>query len=344
MGNTPLSPELARQAVDAVNAAIRAGFVLGGSPSAITEAARILGVHEKTLYSRVRVGTKRDGLELDKNPPPPEIEFTAPAKPRVIVRAASEAAPEGEATRLLLIGDTHVAPGQNLDRFKWFARHAGETRPDKIIQIGDLGEFASVSTHEKPGSLPQKLRPSFLNDVEAVETALAMFKDAAPSDIPLTVVLGNHEERIRTFETGNAELEGALWPQFTDVLARYNWRWVDYKRYLFLAGVGLTHVCMSLADRPYNGKTLNPLGNELIFSLIFGHTHRFAFLNVPKIGPQRSIQILNVGSAMPHGYYPSYNPSEQGAYTYGVVEATVQAGRIVQHHFIPMLELERKYA
>ncbi len=344
MANRVLPFELAKQAVDAVNAAILGGFAFRGAPSAAAEAARVLGLNEKTLHSRLRTARTSYGLVPDAVTPTVEVEFTPPAKPRVIVRSASEAAPEGEAIRLLLIGDTHVAPGQNLDRFKWFARHAGETRPDKVIQIGDLGEFSSVSSHEKPGSLPQKLRPSFKNDLEAVETALAQFRSVAPSEIPFHITLGNHEQRVAVFETQNAELEGALWGQLEDLFARYDARLTRYKSYLFIAGCGATHVPITLADRPYNGKTLNPLGNELVFSLIFGHTHRFAFLNVPKIGPQRSIQILNVGSAMPHGYYPSYNPSEQGAYTYGVVEATVQAGRIVQHHFIPMLELERRYA
>ena len=304
----------------------------------------MLGVHEKTLYSRVRVGTKRDGLELDKNPPLPEIEFTAPAKPRVIVRAASEAAPEGEAIRVVCIGDTHQQPGMSTERWKWIARHVGETRPDKVVHIGDLGEWASVSTHEKPGSLQQKLRPSFLNDCEAVEAGLAEFHSVVPRETPLHIVLGNHDERVRTFETGNAELEGALWPVFSEMLGRYNWRAVDYKRYLFIGGVGFTHVPMTLMERPYNGKTLNPIANELVFSLVFGHSHRHAFLNVPKIGPVRKIEILNVGSAMPHGFYPTYNFSEQGGYSWGICDLTVQGGHIVSHRFIPMTELEERYA
>lgn len=344
MPTPPLSREKAHQVVDAVNAAILGGFAFPGAPSAVVEAARVLGLKANTVYSRLYSAKETYGLEPDAETPTPDVVFTAPAKPRVIVRAASEAAPEGEAIRLLLIGDTHVAPGQNLDRFKWFARHVGETRPDKVIQIGDLGEFASVSSHERPGSLQQKLRPSFMNDMDAVGAALAEYRSCAPPDIPVYIVGGNHEHRIAVFETGNAELEGALWPQFEDLLARYDCRFTPFKKYLFVGGVGCTHVPITLMDRPYGGKTLNPLGNELIFSLIYGHSHRFSFLRVPKIGPQRSIEILNVGSAMPHGYYPAYNVSEQGGYTWGVVEATVQAGHIVSHAFIPMTELERRYA
>jgi hypothetical protein len=81
-----------------------------------------------------------------------------------------------------------------------------------------------------------------------------------------------------------------------------------------------------------------------LFSCVYGHTHRFSFRSVSKIGPQMGVQLLNVGSAMPAGYYAKYNVSEQGHPTFGIVDATFRGGHIVAHRFIPMTELEACYS
>lgn len=338
--------ERAQQVVGAVNNAIKAGYTLGGIPSAIEIAAKALGWTGYTVRDRLKAAKRWYGLEPDE--PEPEgyrIPEIAPlAKPRVIVRAASAARPEGEPIRVMFIGDTHCGPGVSNERFKWFARHVAATRPDRVVQVGDLGDFASMSAHERPGSLQQKAKPKFQDDLASIEEALAIYRhELGDSGIPHHVTLGNHEDRVQRFQDATSELEGALWPQFTDILARYDWRWTEYRQYLFIASCGVTHVPQTVLEKPYGGKTLNPLSNDLVYSLIFGHSHNFAFLSVGKIGPQQTIEILNVGSAMPHGHFPHYNVSEQGGITWGIVDATLHGGHIVRHHFIPMTHLEEMY-
>ena len=271
--------------------------------------------------------------------------FEVLTKPRVIVRASSTARPEGDATRLVILGDAHQSPGMSVDRWKWFARHVAAVNPDRVCQIGDLGEFASLSGHERPGSVQQKAKPKFQDDLACVEEALAAYRaELGPTKIPHHVTLGNHDERIWRHESTVAEVEGSLVPQFTDILGRYDWRWTEYRQYVFIGGVAFTHVPMTLMERPFNGRTLNPIVNDLTMSLVFGHTHRHSFLNCPKIGPAQRIEVLNVGTAAPHGWFPDYATSEQGGLSWGICEATVQAGHIVRHEFIDMLTLERRYA
>lgn len=342
-----MTREKCEQVVNAVNNAIRAGYRIGEMPSAFEAAAKAMDLPVYTI--RDRLESAKRWYKLEPIPNLPETlhvpTFEPVSKPRVIVRAASSARPDGEAIRVTIIGDAHCTPGQSAERFKWFARHVGETRPHKVIQIGDIGEFASLERHSPPGSLQQKERPKFQDDLASVEEALALYrKELGDVDIHHHITLGNHEQRIRTFEGLTAEVEGALWPQFTDVLARYDWRWTDYRNYLFIGGCGFTHVPQSLREQPYNGKTMNPVANDLCWSLVWGHTHRLAYLSVPKLGPSMSVQVLNVGSAMPHGYFPPYNVSEQGAYTWGIVDATIHGGHIVGHTFTSMLTLESRYA
>jgi hypothetical protein len=332
-----MSYERCKEAVDAATRAL----AQGGS---IRQGAALINLTENQLQGRLRAARQYYGL-TPTAPQAPVIEFVSepPVKQRVKV-PARRTANEAPATRIVAIGDTHQQPGMPVDRWRWIARYIGETRPDKVVHMGDIGEFSSVSRHDAPGSLTQKIRPSFLNDLESVEEAFAAYrKEIGDTNIPHHAVLGNHEERIRIFETGTAELAGTLWSMFLDVTARYDWRLTEYRQYLFINSCGFTHVPMTLMEKPYNGKTLNPIGNELTFSLCFAHSHRFAFLTVPKIGPDNRINILNVGSAMPNGFYPPHNRSEQGATTWGIVDMTVQAGRIVRHEFVPMTVLEDKF-
>ena len=337
MGTPRLSRELAQQAVDAMSYA----KALGKSGRS---ASRMLGLNNGTLIARLEVAKNLYGLEPVEAPPPAVEIISEPIlRPRVRVKAATPDNPS-PCYRIVAIGDTHQQPGMSTDRWRWLARFVLDEQPDKVVHMGDIGEFGSVSRHEQPGSLPQKLRPSFVADIESVEEGLAVYRKAlGDSSIPHHIVLGNHEERIKTFESGSAELEGALWPMFSDVLARYDFRATDYRKYLGIGGVMFTHVPMTLREMPYNGKTLNPLANELTFSLCFAHTHRFGFLNIPKIGQDNRVQVLNVGSAMPDGFYPKHNKSEQGALTWGVVSMVIQAGNIISHRFVPMSELSRKY-
>jgi predicted phosphodiesterase len=314
-----------------------AAYQAGGSAE---QAALILGIAASTMKRRLYT----IGIRPADRSPPEKTPFVEPPpqKPRVIVRAYS-ASPDGDPVRVCLIGDTHIQPGMPNDRMTWIGRHIAATKPDKVIHLGDLGEWSSCSRHEMAGSLAQKIRPSFKNDLDAVEDGLAkLYKEI--EGVSCHITLGNHDARPQILEAGTAELEGALWPQVTDLLARYDWRWYDYRQFLFVGGVGCTHVPQTLLERPYGGKTLQPLANDLVFSLVFGHRHRFDFVSAPKIGPQQRVEILNPGCAMPHGYFPSYNASQQGGITWGITDATFQGGHITSHHFIPMTYLEERYS
>lgn len=335
------------QVVGAVNNAIRAGYRVGGYPSAYEAAARAIDLPVYTIRDRLEAAKRWYGLEPIDNIPEqltvPEIAQVS--KPRVIVRAASSARPDGDPIRLTVIGDTHCTPGVSNERFRWIARHVVATKPDRVIHMGDVGEMASVSGHERPGSLQDKAKPKFQDDLASVEDALSIYRqEIHECSIPHHVTLGNHDERIQRFENQSHSMEGALWHQFLDVLGRYDWKYTDYRGYLFVGGVGFTHVPMTLMEKPFNGRTLQPVVNDLTFSLVFAHTHRHAFIAAPKIGPAMRVEVLNVGSAMPHGMFPAYNVSEQGGQTWGICDVVVHGGHIVGHTFIDMLTLESRYA
>lgn len=275
------------------------------------------------------------------NPAPnlPPVSHSA-IKPRVSIRA------DMPATRVLCVGDTHDSPRlPDKSRFRWIARHAAKTRPDRIVHIGDFGDWHSCSRHEQAGSMGYACKPSFRQDIESCEEALTAIYKVIGSDIPMDLTEGNHEGWVQSYEETHPTLEGGFYQQMQDLWARYGWRPHKYGEYLFIDGTAFTHVPRNILGKPYGGKNIeNAIGNDATFSVVCGHTHRGGYKRVPKIGPAQSIEVLNLGSAMPQDWVAPYAQLATTGWTYGVYDLEIRAGHITAHNFIPMSKLEELYA
>lgn len=309
--------------------------------------ARLLGVPDSTLRDRlknnknIRVGEhyfRVQELEQELESLRQRNAVLSGQKPRFI-------AGKSEYTRVLAIGDTHDQPGMSKDRFKWIARHARDTLPDRIVQIGDFASWDSVSTHEAPGSLGHAQRPSFKTDLESVEEAMALFyNEIRDLDIPMELTAGNHEDRITRFENKAPETVDTMYSQFEELCGRYRWRLHPYGQWLFIDGVGFTHVPKNIMGKPYGGQNSeNAIANHATHSIVFGHTHRTTFRKTPKIGINNSIEVLNLGSAMPDGYIAKYVGTATSGWSYGIFDLKLKGGHIVSHQFHDMEHLEKTY-
>jgi UDP-2,3-diacylglucosamine pyrophosphatase LpxH len=247
--------------------------------------------------------------------------------------------------RIVAIGDTHDSPSLDKERFKWIARHIRKVKPDRVIHIGDFASWDSVSTHEPPGTVGHSERPSFREDLESCEEAMRAFlKELKNTDVHMDLTCGNHEDRITRFENKAPETVGTMYSQFEEICAQYRWRLHAYKQWVYIAGVGFIHVPQNIMGKPYGGQTSeNAISNHATHSIVYGHTHRAIFRKAPKIGLNNSIEILNLGSAMPDGYVAKYAGTAMTGWSYGIYELTLLHGHIVSHNFIAMSELERLY-
>ena len=319
------------------------------------EALKIVAADLKIPVNTLRTRTKKNGAIVNSHPDlaldfsiieqPPEITPVIHAeKPRITVRA--NGIPDGPAMRVCAIGDTHDSPKlPDKERFKWFARHIAATKPDKVVFIGDVGDFESCSTHEPVGSIEHGLRPSYKRDLESLEEALTLYtKELGIGAIPVHILEGNHEYRVVRFESMHPETDGLWKQQLDDVWARYNFRAQPYGEFMFLNGVGFTHAPMTIMGRPYGGKfSENQIGNDTVFSIVYGHTHRAAYRRVPKIGPAQSVEVLNLGSAMPDGYVARYAGTATTGWTYGLYDLELRSGHITDHRFVSMSRLQGDY-
>lgn len=302
----------------------------GESP---TEIARDMGLRRESIrqYGKGRLSARENAR-------------TPVEKPRIRVPYRTAASVQDEdAIRVCVIGDLHVAPGQDLSRIKWIARHIKETKPDHIVQIGDWASFDSVSTHDPIGSIKAKYRPSLRQDIEALHESLELFdRELGPSTIPRLVTLGNHEDRVRRYQDLRAELEDGVWLDVLQEFARFRWVTHDFGKVVFIGGVGFVHVPINRIGKPHSSP--NIMANNLAHDLIKGHSHIATYLTIPKIGEDKGVTLIDVGTSLPHGHVESYAKLSQTGWYWGVHDVIIRSGRIDDFARISMKTLEARYA
>jgi hypothetical protein len=307
------------------------------------QAAHALGIPIRTLRDRVKAARPFVAQEPHSEP---EAAPQPVSKPRIRVRAVThETPPEGPIYRVVAIGDLHDDPRLDKGRFKWIGRHIAETKPDRVVQIGDWGNFDSMSMHDAPGSRNSIARPTFVQDLESLNESLAtLHGDLGIGSVPCDITFGNHEHRCQRAADNDPVRLGDTMLRVEEIFSRYQWNYRPYGEYLFIGGTGFVHTPRNIMGKEYGGKRVeNQVGNDALFSIIWGHSHRRGFWSFPKIGPQNGIDLCNLGSAMPQGYVANYAKLSTTGWSYGLYELTIQAGRILSDRFISMVELQAKY-
>jgi hypothetical protein len=331
-------------------AQMREAWELVSQHGGVMPAARVTGLTKAVLENRYFAAVSRLGLPpIGAKPPTYGTPYQAPEpppdpvfeKPRVRMQS------DGGEIRVLAIGDVHAGPGMPTEHLGWIARHAIETNPAHLVQIGDFGDWASCSQHEGNETVKGRLKPSFAQDEEAVYEAYeALYGpiDAAGLQARRWQTDGNHEYRVDKFVNAHPELQGDWDIRMRQLPARYSVERKEYGAWLFLGGVGFTHHPVNQLGRAYGGKTSeNQIANDATFSIVSGHSHKGLCVHRPKIGPDNRVTVLNLGTAMVDGYVPPYAQWSTTGWTYGVWNIRIAAGRITDHSFVSMNELQRRY-
>lgn len=334
MSIAPLSRELAKQAVDAMSLALAEG-------RSMRSAARSLGLNGGSFWSRLEIAERTYGL-IPTPGVAPVVEEVREAKPRVRIKAI-RSPDDIPVYRVLGIGDVHDAPDLDKSRFGWIGKHAAQMNPDAVVFIGDMADFDSLSRHSAPGSITDKLKPSYAADLDSLTEGLSLFRKHAPN-VRAHLTIGNHEARIWKFEENSAAAEGMLTGPFLDLMARFDIRVVPEGEWLVLAGVAFTHSPFGLYGKLMGGEFMNSIANRSRMSCVMGHTHRMQVMHAHKLGPLGGIELVNLGTALPMGYIKPYARVATTAWSWGVMELTLQDGHIIGHEFISMDQLEALHA
>ena len=274
------------------------------------------------------------------------LKIHAPQKPRVRVKAVMSDRPSDEPIyKVLAIGDPHDKPGRDKERFAWFGAHAAKIKPDAIVCIGDMASLDSLSTHELPGSANDADRPSYHEELDSLDEALSCFHRHLPKgQIPTYITLGNHEYRAWRSANRQPKQCGDMPLRLEQVFARWQWKTRPFGEFLDLYGVDFVHVPLNVMGREMGGEHVERnAANKTMKSLVIGHTHRASVFNATKIGQQRKLTVVNLGTSLPQGVIEKYNGVSMTGWSYGLFELRIQAGQILSAKQYDMIELQEMY-
>lgn len=170
--------------------------------------------------------------------------------------------------RLLIIPDTH-RPFHDQRAWNLVIQVAKTWAPDRIIILGDFGDFYSVSSHQKNPAL----RNLFLKDeVVDVTAGLDELANAAP-DAKKYYVQGNHEWRLERYIAAQApDLFGCVDTPGILGLKERGWRYTPYKKHQKIGEIYFTH------DTGKSGiNAARQARTAFEDNVVIGHTHRMDY-------------------------------------------------------------------
>ena len=364
---TPPPPDIERKRrQDAIHEALKEGYappkVGGGKGAAAVITARRLGMQHQSFYSWIQTeelrkarGEKHFHPDWSLYVPPghvapvydePVFQETGPEY-KLTFTVRQQRPTEYRRLRGLCIGDTHSSPNIDGDRFLWIGRHAHETQPDFMLQIGDLLTLDSLCRFDGNETVIGRLKPSFEQDIEAGHRDLQLLDSGLQGFEPQEkhCTLGNHEERCISFTNRNPEVWGVLTGMLDNLFMSHGWTYSPFGQVYFFGGVGAVHCPLNRLGKPYGGKTaLNLIANDALHDIIFGHRHVGGSWKAPKIGTNQSITVLDLGSALPQGHVEPYVGHAMSGWSYGVYDVLIDEGHIQSFKHHSMSELEERYA
>jgi len=308
------------------------------------EVARTMGKPRATVQGWLRAGGQAERMGLSPNV---EVvkEEVPPERIKVRVPAASQYG--NPAIKVLAIGDSHDSPKlEDKSRFYAMGKLARERGISHVVQIGDFADFDSVSTHIAADTIEGKLNNPYTTDIVSLNRAMAEFDRGLGGHTAVKhVALGNHERRIYQYENNHPQIEGMLTSELEQTFKDHGWSTTPYGEFYFLGGVGFIHAALNRLGKTYGGKLAeSTIGNDAVFDVVIGHSHVRKDHRAPKIGPHKHVTILNLGCALPEGYYQSYvYHSQLAGWWFGVNVLTLQNGQIVGIEGISMSELLQQF-
>ena len=244
----------------------------------------------------------------------------------------------------LVVGDVHIAPGQNLRRADWLGWAIKEIRPQRVLFIGDLMSFDCVSGWDKDKRKKMEGRRYTKDIASGLEffdrMTTAMGSSPLKYTTPFILLEGNHEDRLRRYFEYDPTMDGAI--DYLKDLGIAEWTIIPYKKYWSHKGAHFTHIPINEAGKPIGGKYVcdRALGLHQ-HSVIFGHTHKLSSMSVHRHGAKHLSQALNVGCYFEH--IDDYALGSVTSYWRGLV--LVDHYKLGRFNWTPisMGKLEREY-
>lgn len=261
----------------------------------------------------------------------------------------------------LVLMDAHVAPGQDLRRFRWLGNLIEAERPRRIITVGDMSTLDSCSDHDPPGSSRDRKRPNFKQDRDSWREAQRLMfgplnrwnagqrSHRHASWMPeLHYIKGNHEQRFDRRADKDVDVVGSV-VDFDEQMSLDIWDEVHpYKRYVNIGGINYTHVPHNKMGRPITGvQAGRTVCQHSSRHVIFGHTHTMNFTSLALLGSRNAVRCaLNGPAFMEQGNVEPYAKDTQTGWVYGLlrVRAPTDPDQAFSFDFLSMEDLQCQYS
>ena len=180
----------------------------------------------------------------------------------------------------LIIPDTQVKPGVDLNYLAWVGKYIVEKKPDVVVQIGDFADMPSLSSYDTGKKSFEGRR--YKDDIEVVIKAMRILlkplKDYNAKQTKkkkkqykprMVLTLGNHEQRINRATENDPKLYGTL--SIDDLrYAEAGWEVFDFLDIVVINGVVYTHYLTSgVMGRPIG--TASAIVSKTHQSCVVGH-------------------------------------------------------------------------
>lgn len=189
---------------------------------------------------------------------------------------------------LLIIGDPHATPNYDNDRFRVLGNYILATRPDAVVCMGDMGDFASLSSHSKTRNVLEGRQVKA--DFECIREANRLIwgptvehnRKAKEGHRPRYnperyFCMGNHEDRVYRVSEDLPTLTDFLMEELAESLQP--WTVVPFKDSLVLERVVFRHFKPNAMGRAVSSR--DNLARAILTqghcSQVVGHSHILDF-------------------------------------------------------------------
>jgi len=258
----------------------------------------LLAEHEDWLRTEPPLPEVKAKLGLDTVHKAKQLRYYLRQNAERSVKQDGQVAPQPQETIHLVIGDAHVAPGQNLRRFTWLGRMVAALRPTNVISIGDWATMESLSSYDKGRRSSENKRYS--KDISAVNESLRLYHRQLPRDWAPKhdITMGNHEYRIIRFGEDTPQMDICDYEDME--FAKWGWEVHPFLQPVTIDGISYSHYWQNQNSRfPIGG--VNAARNLLLkkhMSCVAGHSHLLQWYTIST--EQRRLHGLVCGSYFEH--------------------------------------------
>lgn len=244
--------------------------------------------------------------------------------------------------RHLIIGDSHAHPDFSNERFTWLGKLIHDSRPDVVVNIGDMADMASLCAHSKAIEIEGARYEADVNAAKDAQERMFHEVRKHKKKLPRFVwTLGNHDIRADRFVADNPVFQGKI---KTEDIGYKDYPWSDVVPFLEpidIDGIDYCHYFTSgIMGRPIGGQhaawTIVKKRNK---SGTAGHSHVLDY-KIDKT-PGRSLMGLVVGNFI--GFNMGYAGPANDMWSDGIAICDNVEDGIYDFSWISMNRLKKEY-